>query len=418
MASVITNDGATRLSVLAGNEDALVIDTMVLAMVPGLNTSVADPDQQFPDAGYIVHTYSIPEDYKGYVDPNQVVYSMILGTDLGDFEFNWVGLVEAVTGIVIAVTVTPAASKWATNLATNTVGNNITRNLILSYQDAQNLTGITVAAETWQFDYQAEINAHIAAIVDPSLNGSDPKHLTNSQAKVWQDHLDDTGNPHGVTKTQVGLSNIPNAISNSYALNSSSTLATSRALKLFHDIFQNHTSDNVLHTSFPAGTSMLFNQASAPTGWTKKSNWAANASLIVGNTYGSGGSDSPTSWRTAISVGSHADHRHTGPSHAHSMPTHNHAWVTTTGRNTYNSAGTSITLASLIGSVSNYGLDLGQGSGYLAGTTYTNKVDPGNTNAGGTGNTGYTSTSGARTHSVSQDTYAPKYQIVIAATKN
>lgn len=190
MASVITNDGATRLSELAGNEDALVIDTMVLAMVPGLDTSVADPDQQLPDAGYIVHTYSIPEDYKGYVDPNQVVYSMILGTDLGDFEFNWVGLVEAVTGIVIAVTVTPAASKWATNLATNTVGNNITRNLILSYQDAQNLTGITVAAETWQFDYQADLNTHISLAVDPtSSDDTTLKHLYDYQAKYWQDHV-------------------------------------------------------------------------------------------------------------------------------------------------------------------------------------------------------------------------------------
>ncbi len=177
---------------LAGNESALVIDRMVLALIPDLDTSVADPDQQLPDAGYIVHTYDIPADYKGYVAPDQVVYSMILGTDVGDFSFNWIGMLEAVTDTVISVTVTPESSKWATDLATNTTGNNITRNVILSYQDAKNLTGITVAAETWQFDYQAELNNHITGIIDPTQEGVDPLHVTNSQAKVWQDHAADS----------------------------------------------------------------------------------------------------------------------------------------------------------------------------------------------------------------------------------
>lgn len=187
---------------LAGNESALVIDRMVLALIPDLDTSVADPDQQLPDAAYIVHTYDIPTDYKGYVAPDQVVYSMILGTDVGDFSFNWIGMLEAVTDTVISVTVTPESSKWATDLATNTTGNNITRNVILSYQDAKNLTGITVAAETWQFDYQAELNAHRELVVDPTSNDATVlKHLYNNQAKVWEDHVNAgyASQPHGLT---------------------------------------------------------------------------------------------------------------------------------------------------------------------------------------------------------------------------
>jgi hypothetical protein len=92
---------------------------------------------------------------------------------------------------VITVTQTAESSKYPTDLTTNTTGNMITRNVILSYQDAQNLTGITVAAETWQFDYQADISAHIAEIVDPTQEGTSAKHLTDSQAKVWQDHVED-----------------------------------------------------------------------------------------------------------------------------------------------------------------------------------------------------------------------------------
>jgi hypothetical protein len=248
---------------LAGNEEVLVIDRMILAYIADLDTSLAaDPDQQMPDADDIVYTYEIPDDSKGYVDADQVVYSMMLGSDVGTFKFNWIGLIEAETNTVITVTQTAESSKYPTDLTTNTTGNMITRNVILSYQDAQNLTGITVAAETWQFDYQAEINTHINTIVDPAQEGTDPKHLTDSQAKIWQDHSGNAdlhvtadqkttwnahvasrSNPHGVTKAQVGLGNLPNAKSNSINLNSSSTLATSAAVKAENDALLAHVNN-------------------------------------------------------------------------------------------------------------------------------------------------------------------------------
>lgn len=43
-------------------------------------------------------------------------------------------------------------------------------------------------------------------------------------------HIEDTDNPHAVTKTQVGLSNIPNAKSDAINLDDSNTLATSKAV--------------------------------------------------------------------------------------------------------------------------------------------------------------------------------------------
>jgi hypothetical protein len=45
-----------------------------------------------------------------------------------------------------------------------------------------------------------------------------------------QNHIDDHANPHAVTKSQVGLGNLPNAISDSYQLDDSATLATSKAV--------------------------------------------------------------------------------------------------------------------------------------------------------------------------------------------
>lgn len=45
-----------------------------------------------------------------------------------------------------------------------------------------------------------------------------------------QNHIDDHDNPHVTTKNQVGLSNIPNAITDSYQLNDSTKLATAKAV--------------------------------------------------------------------------------------------------------------------------------------------------------------------------------------------
>ncbi|WP_300674069.1 phage tail protein [Desulfoluna sp.] len=162
MSSAITIAGQTRINQLRGEEKPLVIDRMVLALVPGLDpTQPVDRNQQMPDAAHIVHTYTIPAEFKGYVNPDQVVYSMILGSDVGDFSFNWIGTVEAVTGKVITVTATPSTPKRKTNLGTNTTGNNITRNVMMRFQDAQALTGVSVSAETWQFDYTTWMVAKI-----------------------------------------------------------------------------------------------------------------------------------------------------------------------------------------------------------------------------------------------------------------
>lgn len=160
---------------------------------------------------------------------------------------------------------------------------------------------------------------------------------------------------------------------------------------------------------FPVGTSMVFDQAIAPTGWTKKSDWADNASLIIGNAYGSGGADSPTSWVTAVGVGPHDSHEHIGPSHVHAGSSHAH--VTSIPRAGWGQtaiAATGYLVASLTGTLA----------------TVTGAVSRALTSeVGGTENTGYSGTEntgsgGPTTHAVTQATYTPKYQIVIAAIKN
>ena len=53
----------------------------------------------------------------------------------------------------------------------------------------------------------ADLNTtHVGKILDPtSTDSTKEKHLSNAQAKKWEDHAEATsGNPHGVTITEVG----------------------------------------------------------------------------------------------------------------------------------------------------------------------------------------------------------------------
>lgn len=86
---------------------------------------------------------------------------------------------------------------------------------------------------------------------DPVLGGEDgPPNVPNRQLgeRTWflknaldaikssfSAHESNTSNPHQVTKAQVGLSDVPNAVSDSVSLNSSLSLGTSKAVKIAYD---------------------------------------------------------------------------------------------------------------------------------------------------------------------------------------
>lgn len=226
MTSAILTAGQARINELRGLEQPLVIDKMVFALIPGLDSTVAvDRSMAMPSAEQIVYETVIDADKKGYVGNDQVVYSVILGSDVGDWSFNMIGLVEAVTGNLIAVSTMPETPKTATDLSNNTTGNMITRNFVLAFVDAQNLTGITVSAETWQFDYLADFNGHSEKVVDPSQSGIEKKHVTDGQAKKWEDHAEE---PHDFLPTDDYL-NTGSAGSTDPDVNTAHTFVTKHA---------------------------------------------------------------------------------------------------------------------------------------------------------------------------------------------
>ena len=172
MGASITLAGESLISRKQSTREALLVSKFVLANVPDLDTTLpVDRAAGVPLAEYIVH--NVPVTREGYLGPNKVVYSLLLGSDIGDFDFNWMGLVSAEDVLVIAAYV-PRQQKRR-EIPPLQAGNNLTRNIVLEYDGAQSLTGITVPANTWQFDFtaeftaiRAELNELQAAVANPS----------------------------------------------------------------------------------------------------------------------------------------------------------------------------------------------------------------------------------------------------------
>lgn len=157
MASILTIAGENIFALKQAQGQVLNLDRFVLANVPDMNPDlVIDRSEGMPAEEHVVHTHDIPADRKGYVNPNQVVYSLQLTSDIGDFSFNWVGLL-AEDDTVVAITHLPELDKWKNVPAENKLGNTLIRNIMLEYAGAREITNITVEASTWQIDWNVRL---------------------------------------------------------------------------------------------------------------------------------------------------------------------------------------------------------------------------------------------------------------------
>ncbi|GDX05723.1 phage tail protein [Buttiauxella sp. A111] len=136
------------------NSQPVVLDEFVLANVPGLDPSLPiDRNETLPPAGQIVHRQAVG--MTGLVNENAVVYSVTLGSDVGDFSFNWIGLINKATGTLAMVIHAPLQTKYKN--ASGQQGNVLTRSFLMEYNGAATETQITTPAETWQIDFTARL---------------------------------------------------------------------------------------------------------------------------------------------------------------------------------------------------------------------------------------------------------------------
>ncbi|WP_019615474.1 tail fiber protein [Psychromonas ossibalaenae] len=133
----------------------VILDEFVLANVPDLDPSVpVDPNEGLPDEEHIVYISDVSQ--TGYVSPNAVVYSLIMDTSIGDFDFNWIGLRNKASDVLAAISHIPLVHKLKTIVGEQN-GNAITRSIMMSYSGAKQLTEIHVDASTWQIDFTARL---------------------------------------------------------------------------------------------------------------------------------------------------------------------------------------------------------------------------------------------------------------------
>ena len=138
----------------AVNGDPLLLDGFIFANVPGLDPAAPiDRAEGIPSDGQIVHRQDVS--HAGVVNENAVVYSVTLGADVGDFEFNWIGLVNKDSNLLAMVVHAPTQKKVKN--AAGQQGNVLTRSFLMEYNGAETQTQITTPAETWQIDFTARL---------------------------------------------------------------------------------------------------------------------------------------------------------------------------------------------------------------------------------------------------------------------
>ncbi|EJD6391945.1 phage tail protein [Proteus mirabilis] len=170
----------------------IVLDEFVFAHIPNLEIEKPiDRNEGLPDAKYIVHRQAVNK--TGVVNQNAVAYSVTMGGEIGDFDFNWIGLLNKKSGTVAMIVHAPTQRKIKTQAGQQ--GNVLTRSFLLEYLGASKETAITTPAEMWQIDFTAR------------LSGIDEmQRLVNTDSYGEASFFDDaflvakTGNQYFVTK--------------------------------------------------------------------------------------------------------------------------------------------------------------------------------------------------------------------------
>ena len=153
MASVITIAGEKLFAAKAQANEQLDIDTFIFANVPAQDPAAPINREEGLPTDHVVHQQIVQQ--FGRINDNVVVYSTVLDSITGPFEFNWVGLYSSINDTLVAINHIPTTPKTAT--AAGVAGNTLNRNFGIEYSGIADLTGITVAPETWQLDFTARL---------------------------------------------------------------------------------------------------------------------------------------------------------------------------------------------------------------------------------------------------------------------
>lgn len=153
MASLITPQFERYVAEQTVAKGAVQFDEFILANIPGLNETNLEQHLTMPSA-HIVHRQAVSQ--TGVINENAVVYSVTIGTEVGDFDFNFIGLINKSKNLLAVAAQTAPVKKIRNKNAVQ--GNSITRNILLEFSGAKALTGINVNSNTWQIDFTVRLH--------------------------------------------------------------------------------------------------------------------------------------------------------------------------------------------------------------------------------------------------------------------
>mgnify|MGYP003669267279 CR=1 FL=1 len=171
MASVITIAGEKLFAAKAQANEQLDIDTFIFANVPAQDATAPINREEGLPTDHVVHQQIVQQ--VGRINDNVVVYSTVLDSITGPFEFNWVGLYSSINNTLVAINHIPTTPKTATTAGV--AGNTLNRNFGIEYSGIADLTGIDVAPETWQLDFTARLQGmdKLTQQLAKDMNGKD-----------------------------------------------------------------------------------------------------------------------------------------------------------------------------------------------------------------------------------------------------
>jgi|GEM_PF-1243774 len=149
--SIFTTAGKNYLARKALENKGLDVHQIILANIPNLSESAErNPGMLMPHESQIVHKeLNLIE---GYVTDNSIAWGAVLSDEVGDFDYNFMGLV-AKDNTLLAIDYLPVQRK---RKGANNVHN---RSFVLTFAGAKALTKIEIPAASWMFNYSPQLNA-------------------------------------------------------------------------------------------------------------------------------------------------------------------------------------------------------------------------------------------------------------------
>jgi len=158
---ILSTAGKNYITQCVLENKGLDVKELVLAYIPDLSESAErNPNETIPTSN-IVHRRNI--DKNGFIDNNTVAWGIVLEEDVGDFDYNWVGLVTE-NGTLLALDYIPLQRKRA---GINNVHN---RSFVLQFAAAAEIAQINIPAQSWMFDYSPRLTAHEKILVVNTLS--------------------------------------------------------------------------------------------------------------------------------------------------------------------------------------------------------------------------------------------------------